>query len=242
MSPLIVIPGRRSENDSGVRGPACAVGARYVTGVTVAGGTAMVLPPMSERIDEVAEIVERFDGVLLHGGIDVSPWRYHQAQIHSSVTMLDESLDNFELAVLDAALRQNKPILAICRGMQLLNVALGGTLFQHLPDHRPSDVNHWASSHTLSVEKTSLLYGAVRDDVVEVASSYHHQGVDRLGSNLKPTGFAPDGLVEAIEHMNRDWVIGVQWHPEDTLDATSTKLLMSEFVMQCRRRRNAHLK
>lgn len=202
----------------------------------------MMLPPMSEQIDQVKEIVERFDGVLLHGGIDVSPRRYHQAEIHSSVKMLDESLDNFELAVLEAALQQNKPILAICRGMQLLNVALGGTLFQHLPDHRPSDVNHWASSHTISVEKTSLLYGAVRDDVVEMASSYHHQGVDRLGSNLKPTGFAPDGLVEAIEHMNRDWVIGVQWHPEDTLDATSTKLLMSEFVTQCRRRRNAHLK
>ncbi len=189
---------------------------RYADSVRAAGGVPVLLPPGAADPDaEAAAVVARVDGLLLSGGTDVDPALYGALR-HPATQPARPDRDRWELALTRAALDAGVPVLGICRGMQLLDVALGGTLEQHLPDrvgstmHCPSVGEH--ARHTVTVAAGSTLaalLGAGEHDI----STYHHQAVDRLGSGLAPAARAADGVVEALELPGR-WVVGVQWHPE----------------------------
>jgi putative glutamine amidotransferase len=172
--------------------------------------------PGDERSPD--ELLDRFDALLLVGGGDVAPERYGQEPV-DEIYGVEPDRDGFEISLLHRALERDIPTLCICRGMQVMNVAFGGDLVQHLPaDDRfmahgvPTEAE--ALLHDVKLLAGSRIVEAAGAEVV-AASSHHHQGVDRLGDGLVATGWTEDGLVEAIESA-RGWIVGAQWHPEDT--------------------------
>lgn len=189
----------------------------YVEALRRAGAVPTLLLPGDPRLP--AELLDRFDGLLLVGGGDVEPARYGQ-EPHAELYGLEPDRDELEIALLHEADRRALPTLCVCRGMQVMNVAFGGTLHQHLPDD-PRYQPHGTPSgedellHEVRLAPGSRVARAAGAEVL-TCSSHHHQGVERLGEGLLATGWAPDGLVEAIEREGEGWMVGVQWHPEDT--------------------------
>ena len=215
MRPLIVIPGRRADRVSVLRFTGTIVAEAMCEAVWFAGGEPMILHgPAADPATGLAARMGRAHGVLLPGGADVDPRRYGQEPDPESEPAV-EFQDTFDLATARQALSARVPLLAVCRGMQVLNVALGGTLVQDLP---PSSVDHRQGLHDVEVVPGSRLHKIVDSDVVTV-STYHHQAVERIGEGLIVTARAADGCIEALEHESAD-VVAVQWHPED-LHATS---------------------
>ena len=185
--------------------------------------------------EDPTELVGAFDGVLVLGGADVDPAFYGQEPEGGALYGVDPRADAFELALTNATIDAGKPFLGICRGMQVLNVARGGTLIQHLGDdtmHSVSDVNATMIGHAVSLRPGTLvgdLYGTPTLDI----RSGHHQAVAELGAGLLVSADAVDGTIEAVETAN-GWVLGVQWHPEDPdADAAQLVTLMAEFAAQC---------
>ncbi|MFI6807303.1 gamma-glutamyl-gamma-aminobutyrate hydrolase family protein [Streptomyces luteogriseus] len=172
-----------------------------------AGGLAAMLPPDDTRY--AAEAVARLDGLVIAGGPDVEPVRYGAEREPRTGPAAPER-DAWELALIEAALSTGVPLLGICRGMQLLNVALGGTLVQHIDGH--AEVVGVFGGHAVKPVPGSLYAGVVPEETF--VPTYHHQAVDRLGEGLVPSAYAADGTVEAVELPSADWVLGVQWHPE----------------------------
>ncbi|MEU6910214.1 gamma-glutamyl-gamma-aminobutyrate hydrolase family protein [Streptomyces coeruleorubidus] len=182
--------------------------AGYPRLVQRAGGLAAMLPPDDPA--HAAAAVARLDGLVIAGGPDVEPVRYG-AEPHPRTGPPAQERDAWELALIDAALTAGVPLLGICRGMQLLNVALGGTLVQHLDGH--AEVVGVFGNHAVKPVPGSLYAGVVPEETSVPA--YHHQAVDRLGTGLVPSAYADDGTVEALELPSGEgWVLGVQWHPE----------------------------
>jgi putative glutamine amidotransferase len=189
----------------------------YVDAVRRAGACVTLLLPGEDR--SPADLLERSDALMLVGGGDVEPWRYG-ADPHGTVYGLEPDRDSFEIDLLLEADRKGVPTLCICRGMQVMNVAFGGTLIANLPDDgrfqrhgAPSGVDRLV--HEVELETGSRVAVAAGGPVL-ACSSHHHQGVDRVGHGLSVTGRSRDGLVEAIERDGDAWMVGVQWHPEDT--------------------------
>ncbi|WP_161369750.1 gamma-glutamyl-gamma-aminobutyrate hydrolase family protein [Streptomyces sp. SID5643] len=172
-----------------------------------AGGLAAMLPP--DDPERATEAVARLDGLVIAGGPDVEPVRYG-AEREERTGPPAPDRDAWELALIDAALAAGVPLLGICRGMQLLNVALGGTLVQHIDGH--AEVVGVFGGHAVKPVPGSLYGGIVPEETF--VPTYHHQAVDRLGEGLVPSAYAADGTVEAVELPLADWVLGVQWHPE----------------------------
>lgn len=220
MKPLIAIPGRRLRHGriEGWKEDALGAPSPYIEGVRRAGAVEAVLFPTPVSEGEAREMLARFDGLLLMGGGDVDPSRYGQER-HEEVYGVSALHDGFEIALVNAALELRMPILAICRGMQVLNVALGGTLIQHLEDevvsHRSAD-EPWAS-HGVRLTPGSRVAEAMGSETVVCAVS-HHQAIDRPGEGLVPTGWAEDDVIEAAE-LDDGWVVAVQWHPERTSES-----------------------
>ncbi len=193
-----------------------AVPENYVEAIRRAGAHAALLLPGDERSPD--ELLDRFDGLMLVGGGDVDPARYGQAPV-DEIYGVEPDRDAFEIALLHRALERDVPALCICRGMQVMNVAFGGSLVQHLPD------DDRFTAHGVPSEAESLLHDVkllAGSRIVEAAgsevvscSSHHHQGLERLGEGLVATGWSEDGLVEAVE-AERGWMVAAQWHPEDT--------------------------
>ena len=188
----------------------------YVDAIRRAGGHPMLILPGDDRT--AAELLDRYDGLLLVGGGDVEPRRYG-ADPSDTIYGVEEDRDAFEIDLLHEADARAMPTLCICRGMQVLNVAFGGTLHQDLPGTgrfaphgTPSGTDELF--HDVKLEPGSATADAAGADVVS-CSSHHHQGVDAVGDGLRPTGWSGDGLVEALER-ERGWMLGVQWHPEDS--------------------------
>lgn len=209
--PLIGITGY----GHGTKGERYSLPVDYVSAVRRAGGQAAILPPEGEP----AGLVERLDGLVLSGGGDIDPSRYGQSR-HPELYGVDAERDAFELGLAGEALPRGVPLLAICRGLQVVNVALGGDLIQHLPDVGSNRVRHRAGvgrsvSHTVRVAPGSRLGSVLGAQVVEVSSS-HHQAPQRLGRGLKPVAWADDETVEALELDGHPEVLAVQWHPEET--------------------------
>ncbi len=191
--------------------------ADYAEAVRRAGGIAVILPPGENLFPD---ILERLDGVIFSGGADIDPARYGGDVSHHALGRLDGERDAAELDGLRAAIdRADLPVLCICRGLQALNVALGGSLHEHVPDigrgdmHRNAD-GHW-TSHAVSVSAGSRLAEAMGAAEPEGVSG-HHQAVDRLGAGLAVSATAADGLIEALELPGHPWCVAVQWHPEIT--------------------------
>ena len=201
----------------GVPGP-------YIAALRRGGARTAIISPGEDG--QAREILEPFDGLLLVGGGDVDPARYG-ATAGAHVYGVEPERDSFEIELLLAADATGMPTLCICRGMQVMNVAYGGTLHQHLSDvsglnEHGVPVAGTQTSHEVTPAPNSRLLGTTGVPSL-TCSSHHHQGIDRLGEGLVATGSSPDGLVEAIErvvaHPERDtWMLGVQWHPEDTAD------------------------
>lgn len=185
----------------------------YVEGVTRAGGAAVLLPPQPEPA-AAATVVARLDALVLAGGPDIDPARYG-ASPHARTGPPHAERDAWELALTRAALDRDLPVLGVCRGLQMLNVVLGGTLRQHLPDGSHQRVPARFVRRTLRVRPQTRL-AEVLGPAAEVCC-YHHQAVDRLGAGLLPTAWADDDTVEAAESPAHRYVLGVQWHPETDL-------------------------
>jgi gamma-glutamyl-gamma-aminobutyrate hydrolase PuuD len=186
----------------------------YIDIVAAAGGVPVVLPPLVEAAGAVA----RLDALLLSGGGDVAPDRYG-ATPHTRTGRPDPQRDAAELAALDAALAAGLPVLGVCRGAQLLNVAGGGTLHQHLPDVVGHDGHNPTPGAFTDVDvrlDPAGRVGAAIGPRLRVRC-HHHQAVDRLAPGLVATGWAADGTVEAVEDATRWFVVGVQWHPEEDI-------------------------
>jgi putative glutamine amidotransferase len=190
----------------------------YARAVHQAGALALLLPPGAAGADAPDALLDRLNGLILAGGSDVDPALYG-AEPHAETGPTWRERDEFESALARRALEREIPVLGICRGMQLLNVALGGTLEQHLPDSLGDDSHRHTpgefGDHDVELEPGSLAARAAGAERVTVRS-HHHQGVDRLGEGLRPTGRSvPDGIVEAIELADRAFALGVLWHPEE---------------------------
>ncbi|WP_225858976.1 gamma-glutamyl-gamma-aminobutyrate hydrolase family protein [Streptomyces albicerus] len=211
--PLIAIPARFAASTSALRYAAEVNARALIEAVWRAGGEPVTIHPADPADTDVAARIARFDGVLLPGGGDLAPRRYGAADTHDSVYDVDDLQDAFDLEVARQALGLGLPLLAICRGLQVVNVALGGTLHQDMGG--PAG-EHRHVVHPVAIRPGSLLEQAVGLGKVE-ASCYHHQRVDRTGTGLTVTARAADDTVEALELPGaKSWFTAVQWHPEDT--------------------------
>jgi putative glutamine amidotransferase len=220
-TPIVVIPGRFSTSASALRYRAVVTARALSEAVLRAGGEPVTVHPWAPdgavTVDEVADRLRFADAVLLPGGGDLSPERYGQQVEHDAVYDVDHEQDAFDLAVAEWALGAGVPLLAVCRGTQVVNVLRGGTLRQHMDDP------HRHVVHDVAVDESSRLAAAVGARVT--ASCYHHQALERLGDGLHVVARAEDGTPEAIELDGHDgWFVGVQWHPEDTAETDPVQL------------------
>ncbi|VVJ20011.1 COG2071: predicted glutamine amidotransferases in hypothetical Actinobacterial gene cluster [Amycolatopsis camponoti] len=186
----------------------------YVDCVVSAGGIPVLLPPVSDAYDRLVSTV---DGLVLTGGADVEPQRYGQEPHPATYTRPER--DAFEFGLLEAARRQGKPVLGVCRGLQVISVALGGTLTQHLPEASES-TEHQPAPATFGKGIVTLADGSRAAAILGPETKtlcYHHQAIDRLGDGLEPVGWAADGTIEAAE-VPGEFTLGVQWHPEQDSD------------------------
>jgi putative glutamine amidotransferase len=198
--------------------PASFLPASYFVGISSAGGTAVLLPPQPVDPEIADRVLDGLDGLVLTGGRDVDPLAYGQ-QRHPATDAHGGDRDSWEFALLTAALNRGLPVLGICRGAQVVNVALGGTLHQHLPEvighhrHRAGDAVF--TTLTARIEPGTRL-AALLGDSADVRC-YHHQGIAELGDGLVISARDDDGVIEAIERPTDSFVLAVQWHPEETL-------------------------
>jgi putative glutamine amidotransferase len=183
----------------------------YSRAVARAGGVPVLVPPINRLAANARSVLAHFDGVLLPGGGDVDPRRYGQEPTDDNLYGIVSEHDDLDLSICEAAIELDLPMLALCRGMQVMNVLHGGTLLQDIGND-----NHWMREHTVTLADDSKIAAAVGTTNLEHCHSVHHQGIDRLGDGLRPVGWAEDGLLEAVELERATWVVGLQWHPEDT--------------------------
>ncbi|MBE2319913.1 gamma-glutamyl-gamma-aminobutyrate hydrolase family protein [Solirubrobacter sp. CPCC 204708] len=183
----------------------------YVHAVQEAGGIAVVLPAHGFG-DDAHHLLERVDGLLFSGGPDLDPGTYGQAPSPELGPNIDRAADDYELRLHRAARERDLPVLAVCRGMQALNVARGGTLHQHIAHHRQAEAPHEVT-HAVTAEAGSLLHRVTRRRRLTV-NTFHHQAVDALGGGLEVIAHAPDGLPEAVCDPSARFLLGVQWHAE----------------------------
>lgn len=237
--PLVLVTGRRLATGRIERWsePAIASPSYYVEAIARAGGVGPVLGPV--RIDDAgaAAMIDRFDGLLLTGGVDVDPARYGQDRALETYGC-DDVLDDFEVRLLQAALAARRPVLAICRGVQVLNVAFGGTLEQHILN-RPGVGSHGlpngGGGRPMAIDvvpgsELACALGTVR----ATGRCHHHQAVDRVGEGLVINARAGDGTIEGLERPGDPWVVGVQWHPEDSAEEDpEQQALFDRFVGAC---------
>ncbi|HKH25904.1 MAG TPA: gamma-glutamyl-gamma-aminobutyrate hydrolase family protein [Acidimicrobiia bacterium] len=240
--PLIAVPAYpvKAGRVQGWEKPGVAAPTPYMEALHRAGAREAILMPVAIDDTDAGEVLERFDGLLLMGGGDLHPEEYGQER-RDEVYGVIPHRDRFEVALARAAVARDLPTLAICRGHQVLNVALGGSLDQHISErdgvlaHGKPGAPGGSSVHDVDLEPGSRLAEAM--GVTRAScSSHHHQAVDRVGDRLHVTARSPDGVVEGIELDGDAWIVGAQWHPEDTAatDAAQQRLF-DTFVRQAAR-------
>ncbi len=209
----------------------------YPQAVWAAGGTPILLP-CAPTTDDRADIVAMLDGLLVPGGADVDPALYGEEKSEVCGAFF-RSEDDYDIALIKEAVKQGKPVLATCRGMQILNVIYGGTLYQDIPTQYPSDVNHAMGEnfkenyHPVKLEADSHLARILGATDV-TANTSHHQSVKDRCTGLRVVGVAPDGTVEAMENEDGS-IIGVQWHPERMQEFEMYRNLFKDFIERCKK-------
>jgi putative glutamine amidotransferase len=192
----------------------------YTAAVEAAGGIPLILPLQSEILGEILAAIDGL--VLIGGGGDVGPYRYGDQTIHPATDAINDRRDELEIALVRAAVALDLPMLAICRGSQIVNVALGGGMYQDIPDQHGREIEHAQAklgvdssepTHTVTVEPGSLLERVYGRSVIDVNSD-HHQASKSVSSELRVAGRAQDGIIEAVERPAGRFVLGLQWHPE----------------------------
>ncbi|MBQ9172298.1 MAG: gamma-glutamyl-gamma-aminobutyrate hydrolase family protein [Bacteroidales bacterium] len=209
----------------------------YIETVIRAGGVPVILPAVRDSLS-CADILSRLDGMMISGGEDLDPAYYGESIIEGARVGVNAQRDTVDMLYARTALAMKKPIFAICRGFQLLNVALGGSLYQDLPTQIPDNVGHSqrepgnVGTHKITIEKGSTLRKVLKADTLWV-NSYHHQGVKDLAKGVKVTARTDDGLIEGYEGKN---IYAVQFHPEKAIDLGEMTLLpyVEDFVSKCR--------
>jgi putative glutamine amidotransferase len=206
--------------------PAAVIPLAYVRQVEAAGGRAVIVPPSEEGIEET---LDALDGVLFSGGSDIDPSAYGQ-DAHPETNGTRPERDRGELALLRAALDRDLPVLAVCRGSQVLNVARGGDLVQHLPevvgDEKHKHTPGVFADHEVEVEEGTRLASLLGERTA--VKSHHHQGFGRVGDGLVEAAWAEDGTLEAVEDPSKRFALGVLWHPEEGEDAAVFRALVDE--------------
>jgi putative glutamine amidotransferase len=234
--PIIGITGGNIKSRTGA--DTFTLGQAYVKAIRRAGGVSLLIPLGTERAD-LQRIVQLVDGLLFTGGGDVAVKRF-KGQDHPKVGHVSPLRDQLEFTLLPLALQEHLPFLAICRGIQVLNVALGGTLYTHIEDQLENALKHdWypnfprdKHAHNVSLTRGSILDEIFEADEVPV-NSLHHQGIARVGEGLEPFAFATDGLVEGLAVKEEKFAVGVQWHPECLPDDPEMQALFKTFITAC---------
>lgn len=211
----------------------------YMQGIIEAGGIPVMLP-LTDDIQILNQISEKCGGFLFTGGQDVSPELYGEEPLPQCGESSSER-DSMEKIILNRAIKLDKPVLGICRGIQLINAVLGGTLYQDLPSQMNSDLEHHQKPpydkpiHNVAIIKSTPLHALLETDILAV-NSYHHQAVKDLSDNLLPMAKATDGVIEALYMPNKKFIWGIQWHPEfsHSSDSASKKIFL-KFVNAARK-------
>ena len=240
--PIIGIPTQTLQSLGGVSAdipPSWVMSQRYVATLTTAGAVPWLVPLVDD--DTLRWIYDALDGVFLPGGADIDPVSYGDAS-HPSCDGTDRERDRVEIALARWAVDEGKPLLGVCRGMQLINVAAGGSLYQDIAEQRPGSIKHdyfpfggatFARdflAHDVDVVPGTRLATVFGEGRLAV-NSMHHQGVRDVGGGLTPSAVAPDGLIEGLESSNGQYVVGVQWHPEALTERQSAAgALFREFI------------
>lgn len=197
----------------------------YVEAITKAGGMPVFIPPS----ENAAFYAEKIDALLIPGGCDINPSYYHE-DILSQVKLVPLERSDFEISLLKEMIKHHKPVFGICYGMQLINVALGGTLYQDIESQLSSDINHRKGYHKIVIKENRFIEGG------EVSvNSTHHQAIKEIGAGLVGLAFSPDKLVEAFYGKDYPFLVGVQWHPERSLGDKLSLRLFQGFVEAARR-------
>jgi len=232
-SPLIGITTYRHSHEQGF--PLITITEAYVQAVSQAGGCP-VLIPLGIPEQQIHGILSRLDGALFSGGGDVDPARFG-GEHHPEVNFVDIDRDLIEIQLIQEVIHAGKPFLGICRGIQMINVALGGTLYTHIPDQLQGAIHHPYIdgkprnylAHTVQVKAETLLFNILGQSHLNV-NSMHHQGIDQLAPGLLASAFAPDGLVEGVELEDHSFGVAVQWHPEWLTTQESMRGLFKKFI------------
>jgi len=232
MKPIIGITTYQSTNIHGQ--PTVVLMQSYIDAVMQAGGVPVLIPSMIAE-DGWDALYSSLDGILFSGGGDIA-LEHFSGDPHPRIDDVEPERDSVELKMLNAAASDGKPMLGICRGCQVMNVALGGTLYTHIPDQLPNALDHAYPGnkrtvlvHEVKLEEGTHIAEVMGEPIVKV-NSLHHQGLKEIAPSLRITGRAPDGLVEAVELPDHPFAIAVQWHPEWLTDQQVTQNLFRKFV------------
>ncbi len=232
MTPIIGITTNQSKNVHGY--PTVMLMQSYVNAIMQAGGVPVLIPSMIAE-DGWDALYSRLDGILFSGGGDID-LEHSPGEPHPRIDDVDLARDSIELKLVHTAASNGKPFLGICRGCQVVNVALGGTLYTHIPDQLPNALDHSYPGnmrtvlvHEVKIEEGTHIADIFGEPIIKV-NSLHHQGLKDIAPALRVTGHAPDGLVEAVELPDHPFGIAVQWHPEWLTDQEGTRNLFRKFV------------
>lgn len=237
MSPIIGITTNQSTNAYGF--PTVMLMQAYIKAIMEAGGVPVLIPSLiAEEGWDV--LYSRLDGILFSGGGDIGP-QYFPGELHPRIDDVDLQRDSIELKMVQAAASDGKPFLGICRGCQVMNVALGGTLYTHIADQLPNALDHSYPGnmrtvlvHQVKIEEGTRVAEIFGEPIIKV-NSLHHQGLKDIAPSLRVAGHAPDGLVEAIELPDHPFGVAVQWHPEWLTDQEGTRNLFRKFIEEARK-------
>lgn len=239
MQPVIGVTTLEGKNPDGL--PTVMIIQAYIHAIMQAGGVPVLIPSM--LADSGWDVLyKRLDGVVFSGGGDIVPEHYH-GEDHPRVADIDPQRDSIELSLLRAVVDDGKPFLGICRGIQTVNVGLGGTLYEHLGEQFRGEIDHTYPSnmrthlvHEVKIEEGTQTAEVVGEPILKV-NSLHHQGIREIAPVLRVTGYAPDGLIEAVELPDHPFGLAVQWHPEWMTDQHSTRKLFKAFVEAAEKKR-----
>ena len=211
----------------------------YIQAVIQAGACPLMIPPGLNQ-EDLDDLLTHLDGILFSGGGDIHP-HFYGSELHPLITDVDLERDRLELALLEKSLQQQMPVLGICRGFQLINIGLGGSLFEDIQDQKSQTIKHdyspgWPRdylAHPVTLETGKFLAQLIGQTQIEV-NSLHHQGIRRLAANLEVLGNAPDGILEAFQIQNYPYGVAVQWHPEEMRSDPGMRALFRSFVEAAR--------